>query len=379
VAAAAVIAAALPAVAEDATDAGSPAAAQDAPPAGRVWASCTEHIPQGASRPQIAELFPIRGTSGYATALAVTVTHGKGETVLPEGFRIQRGTDAFRALEGAGFIIPEPDGGAGPSIAVEHGTASSTTKLAIPFVPLPKEPGRNVMVLPPIPIAVARASGEQLTLCTEPHTITVEDPIANEADPKVRPNPDPQPQREEWVLAKQLSAGLLAGAVLGLIGGWIALRLLRRPKPVPVIPPKLPWVAALEELEQIRRSSLLIEARTDEYFDRVSGCVRNYLGARYGFDGLETTTDEMRSLLSRVRPTVRELPRIMEFLADCDLVKFARVVPAEKDCLEALERGELIVRHTIPPAQRPGAWQSAAGPQSKTRQPPASAPPAGAA
>jgi hypothetical protein len=326
-----------------------PAGAQEPPPGGRTWASCAEHVPPGATRPEIKETFPERGLSGYAAVLEVTVTHGKGETVLPEGFKIQSASDAARALSGASFVIPDPDGGAGPLMVVEHGESSSTTKLSIPFVPLPKDPGRNLMVLPPVPIAVARASGELVTVCTQPHPIVIEDPIANEVDPKVRPNPDPRPQREEWVFAKQFAAGLLIAIVTALLTAWLVRRWKARPKPVPVVPPKLPWLAALEELDAIRRSSLLAEDRTGEYFDRVSDCVRKYLGARYGFDGLESTTDEMRVTLKRIYPPVPGLNDIGDFLAECDLVKFARVVPAEDDCLKALTRGETIVRTTIPP------------------------------
>jgi hypothetical protein len=89
----------------------------------------------------------------------------------------------------------------------------------------------------------------------------------------------------------------------------------------------------------------------------VSFTIRRYLGARYGFDafggvnGLETTTGEMLALLKRVRPPIVELPRIKAFLDDCDLVKFARFEPTEQHCLESLERGELIVRKTIPIVQ----------------------------
>lgn len=208
------------------------------------------------------------------------------------------------------------------------------------------------MTLPPIPIAVARASGEQVTVCTRPHTIVVEDPIASALDPKVKKNPPPRPQREEWVTAERVAAGALGGALLALVVAWLVRRWLRRPKPEPYVPPKLPWIAALEELDAIRGSSLLADGKTDEYFDRVSDCVRKYLGARYGFDGLESTTDEMRGLLKRVRPQVPELPKIADFLADCDLVKFARMVPTESDCLELLGRGEEIVRRTTP-AEKP--------------------------
>jgi hypothetical protein len=329
-------------------DAGVVDAAAEPVDAGRVWASCVEHVPPGAARPEIKESFPQRGFSGYASNLEVTVTHGKGETVIPDGFKVQTGSDAARALEASGFVIPDPDGGSGPTIVTEPESASAKTSLSIPFLVLPKDPGRNAMVLPPVPIAVSRANGEFITLCTSPHAILVDDPIANERDPKVKPNPDSRPQREEWVLAKQLTVGILIGVVLGLIGAWLLRRWLRRPKPIPYVPPKLPWVAALEELDQIRRSKLLTEARTDEYFDRVSNCVRKYLGARYGFDGLECTTVEMQAMLDRVRPKVPDLKIIRAFLADCDLVKFARLVPAEQDCLDVLVRGEQIVIATTP-------------------------------
>ncbi|WP_437776625.1 hypothetical protein [Sorangium sp. So ce1097] len=332
---------------------------------GSTWASCAEHVPPGATRPQIQETFPRNGFSGYAAHLEVTVAHGKGETVLPEGFKVQGDSDAARALEKAGFILPEADAGAGPTSETTATDTGATTKLVIPFVPLPKEPGRSVLQLPPVPIAVSRASGELVTVCTRPHEIVVEDPIANERDPKVKPNPAPRPQREEWVLAKLLTFGILIGAALGVLVAWLVRRWLRRPRVVAAPPPKLPWVAALEELEELRRSDLLSLGRTDEYFDRVSDCVRKYLGARYGFDGLETTSDEMRALLARVRPPVPVLPQIAKFLADCDLVKFARLQPTEADCLDAIERGEVIVHRTTPPAVRPG---EAAGPSGK--QPP---------
>jgi hypothetical protein len=324
------------------------APAEEPPEKSKTWASCSEHIPPGATRPDIKEVFPATGLSGYAASLEITVTHGKGETVLPEGFKIQSSSDAARALASAGFVLPEADAGSGPSMTTEHAEGSSTTKLSIPFVPLPKDPGRNAMVLPPVPIAVARASGELVTVCTSPHPIVVEDPIANEVDPKVKPNPDARPQREEWELAKQVVLGLLVAAITALVTALLVKRYKSRPKPVPVVPPKLPWIAALEELEEIRKSSMLAEGRTAEYFDRVSDCVRKYLGARYGFDGLETTTDEMLSLLRRVYPPVPVLKDISEFLAECDLVKFARVIPAEQDCLTALTRGEMIVRTTTP-------------------------------
>jgi hypothetical protein len=283
----------------------------------------------------------------------------------------------------AGFALPDQNGGSPPTITREENERGAVTRLSIPFVPLPKDPGRNDMTLPPVPIAIQRASSDIVTLCTKPHPIRVEDPTANDADPKVKPNPPPRPQREEWTLAKNLTIGAAIGVAVMAIAAWLFVRWRNQPRPVKLPPPKLPWVVALEELDAIRRSNLLVKSTdTDErrsaagdtpagsnaeYFDRVSDCVRKYLGARYGFDGLETTTDEMRGLLKRVRPQIPRLTEIVSFLEDCDLVKFARVVPSEADCLEALGRGETIVRMTIPPTV-PG------GPDNRPRAPSADRP-----
>jgi hypothetical protein len=342
-------------------DAG-PSDTQDDLDAGRVWASCVERVPEGARRPEMKEAFPEQGLSGYAANLELTIVHGKGETVMPGGFRVQRGSDAEKALGASGFVLPDPDGGAGPSLTTEAGEAQATTKVTIPFLLLPEKPGRNGLMLPPMPITIARASGETVTVCTAPHAILVEDPIANELDPAVRPNPPPRPQREDWPLARQVAIGAAIVAVLSVLGAWLLSRWARRPRSVYVPPPKLPWIAALEELEAIRKSDMLAEGRSDEYFDRVSDCVRKYLGARYGFDGLESTTDEMQQTLARVRPPVQGLDTISRFLEECDLVKFARVVPGENDCLAALDRGVTIVRNTTPP-------QKAAAPAAAARTP----------
>ena len=344
----------------------APPAASPADPAPpkQTWASCIESVPPGARRPELAETFPERGLSGHAASLQITIQHGKGEHVLPEGFKIQTASDAARALALAGFALPDQNGGSPPSITREETAAGAVTRLSIPFVPLPKDPGRNDMLLPPVPIAIQRASSDIVTVCTRPHAIRVEDPTANESDPKVKPNPPPRPQREEWTLAKNLTIGAAIGAVVMAIAAWLFARWRKTPRPVKLPPPKLPWIAAMEELETIRASSLLAEGKADEYFDRVSDCVRKYLGARYGFDGLETTTDEMRGLLKRVRPQIPRLADIVSFLEDCDLVKFARVVPTETDCLDALGRGETIVRMTIPPVvpEGPGGRPRASSP-----------------
>jgi hypothetical protein len=321
-----------------------------AAPEERSWASCSEHVPSGATRPAMKESFPPRATSGYAVPLVVTIEHGKGETVLPQGFQVQSSGAAARSLQEAGFVLPDVDGGAGPVLTTTATPNGATTVVAIPVLLLPKEPGRNKMVLPPVPIAVSRASGELVTLCTSPHAVLVEDPTASTPDAQPKPNPAARQQIEEWTLAKQLTIGALGGAVLAALAAWLFGRWMKRPRPVPPPPPpRPPWEVALEELFAVRYAGLAKEERFAEHYDRVSDAVRKYLGGRYGFDGLETTTREMTSILKRVQPAVYELPVILGFLDECDLVKFARFTPSDEDCTRVLDQAEHIVRITVPP------------------------------
>jgi hypothetical protein len=327
--------------------ASSAPAAHEEPPS---WPSCVEHVPSGATKPVLKDAFPARATSGYASVLDVTVEHGKGETVLPQGFQVQSNGEAARFLSEAGFVIPHVDGGAGPTMTTTSTANGSSTKVSIPILVLPKEPGRHRMTLPPVPIAIARASGEVLTLCTRPHGVVVEDPTASTPDAKPRPNPAPRTQLEEWTLAKQLTIGAAIGALVAGLLAFLLVRWMKRPRPAPPPPPpRPPWEVAFEELFAVRYAGLAKEGRFAEHYDRISDAVRKYLGGRYGFDGLETTTREMTAVLKRIEPPVIELATILGFLDECDLVKFARFTPSDEDCTRILDRAEYIVRVTVPP------------------------------
>lgn len=351
----------------------APSAAPSAPAAsGSAQAGevngCVESVPKGGQRPGVSETLPPRGTSGWAVTLSITVMHGRGERVLPAGLDLSSAVEAKKYLRKAGFAIPDQDGGAGAQVWSEKDDPSRSvaiTHLDLPLVLLPEKPGRNIMQLPPLPVAVARSNGEIATVCTHPHTIVVEDPIANTPAPEPKPNPPPRPQIEEWTaLKKGLLYGLI-GVVVGAILAYAAYKIVTKPKPPPPPPPpRPPWEIALEKLDEVRHAGLLESKRHAEYFDRVSDAVRGYLGARFGFDGLESTTDEILAALKKqasgfVRvdtggdlegaPTPGiPLKEIQDFLFECDLVKFANLKPTPEQCATALTEGEQIVRGTMP-------------------------------
>ena len=139
---------------------------------------------------------------------------------------------------------------------------------------------------------------------------------------------------------------------IGLLAAWLIGRYLRRPRPEPPPPPpRPPWEVALEELFDVRHAGLVAEGRLAEHFDRVSDIVRKYLGARFGFDGLESTTREVLYVLRRVSPPLEPLDSIETFLRQADLVKFAKTVPSAEDCELALTRAERIISTTLPEAR----------------------------
>jgi hypothetical protein len=326
--------------------------------AGAARAECVETAPTGADRPQMVDAFPERGLSGYVATLHVVVSHGKGEAVLPRGLELQSESDTAKALKAAGFAFPDQDGGAGARLSSFDDPKSGRrqTTLDLPLIALPSEPGRHSLTLPPLPVSIARANNDVVTLCTKAHTITVEDPTASTPDAQPKPNPPPREQREEWVaLEKGLEwSGL--GIVIGGALAWLVYRWRKRPKPVPPPPPpRPPWEVAFERLDEVRHAGLLQTERFAEFFDRVNDAVREYLGARFGFDGLESTTDETLRALRRAPHFGIPLPELAAFLQECDLVKFADMTPSMAECERALAEAERVVRATMPPVPAPAS------------------------
>jgi len=315
------------------------------------FTACDEYIPKGATRPTMVERFPETGISGYALKLELVITHGAGEVVMPEGFSLKEDDNFFPALRESHLALADFKGDAAPVISRPESTEGSTatTTVQLYFVGLPPDPGRQPVTLPPVPISVARANGQMMTVCTRPHATLLEDPIANETEPKVKPNPPPRPQREDWGAARQVTQVIIASLALGVLLAYLFHLWRKRPRDVPEPPRELPWVAAMRELGTLRRSGMLDdEERLDELFDRVDHCTRRYLGERYGFDGLESTTEEIRGFLSRVRPPVVDGDRVEKFLSDTDLVKYTDMRPGREDCADVLDRAELIVAKTTP-------------------------------
>jgi hypothetical protein len=186
------------------------------------------------------------------------------------------------------------------------------------------------------------------TICTDPHVITVEDPHASNPNPKKHPDPDPQPQLEVWTTLRDIVLSLLVAIPLALLLAWLFLRLRKKWKKAPKAPaPRPPWETALLELDAIEARRLLESEQYEEYLDAVSDALRHYLGERYGFDGLESTTRETLRQLTVLASDFAEERTVRTILQRADLVKFARRLPTPEECRDAMSETRRIIRVTV--------------------------------
>ena len=165
------------------------------------------------------------------------------------------------------------------------------------------------------------------------------------------------------------------GLLLLLAALYFAWRWWRK-KPAMVTPPIPPHVRARRKLEQ----ALAMISEPKPFSILVSGAIREYLEERFDFRAPERTTDEfLYELQSSRLLTLEQKTRLADFLASCDLIKFAKYEPAEMELRGLYQSALRLVNETEPrvvpettpppaPNNPPGAPPSDV-PQSAIRNP----------
>jgi len=104
----------------------------------------------------------------------------------------------------------------------------------------------------------------------------------------------------------------------------------------------------MEELSALRASldDDADQKRLTRWVDQLSDTLRVYLGHRYGFEGIESTTDEAVGWIRRKKPKGVTAEQVAGILSDCDLVKFAKATPERDRCAALLDAAIGIVKAT---------------------------------
>jgi hypothetical protein len=243
-------------------------------------------------------------------------------------------------------------------VAVEAGAVESTgNDLRQRFTITLQQFAVGEASVPSFPVTWIDPHDAVHTYNVPPHRFEISSLLGNEADPQPRGD-DPMVSLEyanvrlAEILVAVIAALLLAALLATLLIVW-----RRRERPVQAPPPTPPHVRALADLDTLARErEQLIAARAYQVFYlRLTEIAKAYLGARFGFEALDRTTEEIQDLFTRGQVRVEPLdPKaVLSFLQDCDLVKFARLSPPDAETVEALQTVREMIEQTRASADEP--------------------------
>jgi hypothetical protein len=177
--------------------------------------------------------------------------------------------------------------------------------------------------------------------------VEVKSLIGNEPNAKLREPTKPVVVMQDDYTLLYIGGGLLAALLLAALSVLVYRFVQRRVKPVPPPPPpRPPWEIAVEKLAELRRrkAEMVAAGQAGQFVDQVSDVVRAYLGGRFRFDGLESTSDELLTHLRKASVPVELFNEVGSFLRRCDLVKFAKVEPDAEEADWVLLKAQEIVQ-----------------------------------
>jgi hypothetical protein len=205
-----------------------------------------------------------------------------------------------------------------PAFQLEVSEPTGTSLLAVPVT--------DIEVLSTLP-ASAQKDGEDLFDVKKPEEALV------------------RTWRILWALLVALIVGVTAYALM---------KYMRRPKvEVPILAPApepLP-VRTRKALDELRDQKLPDDGRFKEYYFRLSEIVRGYLGERFEFEALESTTPELIDALKKKAPAGLNLSELSQFAHESDFARYAKGEPSKELCDTHLQVAYRIVHSTTAPTR----------------------------
>lgn len=221
--------------------------------------------------------------------------------------------------------------------ALGDGFWQRTTLILLPI------DGPGELKIPAFRAETVAAEGAVPQVATTPEQVlTVTTVLAAEhgTDIEAPGDPFPTPFAGWW--------WVIGGAVVLVVFVVIFLWLSRRRQQQEVVAIAVPaHVKALRELQRWRDAARTTEAQIDAFYVGVSHVLRVYLEDRFGLHAPERTTEEFLRDLEGSSQLVREREAELKgFLMQCDMVKFAKVVPGELEHQKAYQLAESFIEAT---------------------------------
>jgi hypothetical protein len=189
-----------------------------------------------------------------------------------------------------------------------------------------------------VEFVVRYSNGEQRTFKSQPLLLTVQNPKGVEN--MAAPAPMKEIVREDMTFEDALPwlLGFLAIIIIGV--ALLVMIIKWKSKPAPPVVRKViqpPHIIAERLLKELKVKQLWEKGQIKEYYSELSHILRGYLEDAYKIPALESTTDELMSILNSDKMTAFQglnksgflLEKIQDLLQTADLAKFAKVIPPD--------------------------------------------------
>jgi hypothetical protein len=204
------------------------------------------------------------------------------------------------------------------------------------------------LVLKPFEVPVVLPDGQAAVVLTPEVRVNVTSTIGNEEAPALAGPGASSPV----IVRNDFLIWGLAAADIAILAALIAIFAYRRwrawveaHKPPP--PPVPAHERAYSRIAEIEMMGLIEKRDFKSLALMISEVIREFMGAKIGFSGTDSTTWETLELVRNRRPeqTIGKLDflELEDFLSLCDLIKFAKFEPSANDAVSLLRRSRGIV------------------------------------
>jgi hypothetical protein len=278
-------------------------------------------------------------TVGGRLQLTVTVEHEAGTVVTwPDSLDL----GPFELLDA---VVMEPER--------LNGRLRSTARFTLTAFEL------GDLEIPSLPVRLVGPDGASATvLSTRVLNVGVAS-VGRDESGEIRGIKGPLSIPRNWLLLWPWALGLAAAAT----AYWLFRRYRAGRQPetrqTPRTPPRPPHELAYEALDRLESAGLLDQGEIKVHYIEVSDIIRAYIEGRYGIEAMELATHEVIAGLDEV-DLLPEMRKEFEwFFDECDLVKFAKLIPDPVACRAIVPAARRLVDGTKPMEDAPAELAAA--------------------
>jgi hypothetical protein len=289
------------------------------------------------------------GAAGGITADGITTALTPNQTKLAVGDRVDLTLTVTHPVD-TQVIIPQLEKTWGPfevwgqsqATTVDNGDGTATTQQIITVTLF----DLGTFETPALPLTISNSNGQVTEETVAPVSLTVKSILA-EGDTQLK---DIRPQASmdvpfPWPM---VATGVVMLAVVIAGAWWLIHRLRQNGALGRVVDNRPPFQVAFDELDRIDGMGLPEKGQFKTHYTLVTDVLRQYLEKQFGVHTFDRTTSELKQSLQMSTMSSDNARRFVDFFADSDLVKFAKLVPDLDEARHITVDARALVKMTQP-------------------------------